>query len=121
MQTKKTAPFDATNNTKQDLHPISSIRRIISKYKDCSCALTSQKQWSICFWLAFFLFLSFGQTKERKELRPISTFKRNSLFSFSLDGKRNKKIKAKPNAPPVLPTRPQEEYINCNYPLLLHW
>jgi len=78
-----------------------------------------QKQRSICFWLPFSLFLSFGQTKERKELRVISTFKRNSFFSFSLDGKRNKKIKAKPNAPPVLPARPHEEYINCNFPLLL--
>ena len=33
-----------------------------------------------------------------------------SCFSFSLDGKRNKKIKAKPNAPPVLPAHAHEEY-----------
>jgi hypothetical protein len=32
-----------------------------------------------------------------------------SCFSFSLDGKRNKKIKAKPNAPPVLPANAHEE------------
>ena len=33
-----------------------------------------------------------------------------SCFSFSLDGKRNKKIKAKPNAPPVSPGQRTEEY-----------
>ena len=72
------------------------------------------------FGLNFLLLLFFvsRQRKVRKEL--IATiqakfyvlyfaFEKNiskiffSCFSFSLDGKRNKKIKAKPNAPPVSP------------------
>jgi|GEM_PF-2451776 len=38
MQTKKTAPLDVSDNTKQNIHPTSSISDVISNYKDYSCA-----------------------------------------------------------------------------------
>jgi hypothetical protein len=40
---------------------------VFTIFNDSSCALARQKQRSICFWLPFSLFLSFGQAKERKE------------------------------------------------------
>jgi hypothetical protein len=66
MQTKKTAPFGIPNNTQHKLRPITSVTKVIYKMPESSCALACQKQRSICFWLPFSLFLSFGQAKERK-------------------------------------------------------
>ena len=43
------------------------IQDVFANFDDCSCALARQKQRSICFWLPFSLFLSFGQAKERKK------------------------------------------------------
>ena len=68
MQTKKTAPFGIPNYTEQELLPITSLTKSNYKLSECSCALACQKQRSICFWLPFSLFLSFGQAKERNAI-----------------------------------------------------
>jgi hypothetical protein len=60
------------------------------------------------FRLPFSLLLSFEQAKERREMyHTITVLKNNNiigtLFTFFLDKKSNKKVKAKANAPLLLP------------------
>jgi len=66
LQAIRTAPFGIPKNMQQKLRPIISLTKSNYKLSECSCALACQKQRSICFWLPFSLFLSFGQAKERK-------------------------------------------------------
>jgi len=57
-----------SNSKTQTFQAISSKNSMIKNYINSCCALARPNQRSIWFGLPFSLFLSFGQTKERKML-----------------------------------------------------
>jgi hypothetical protein len=65
MQTKKAAPFGITNNTQEELQPITSITKDIYKMPESSCALARQNQRSIWFCLDFLLLLFFVSRQKK--------------------------------------------------------
>ena len=64
MQTKKTAPFGISHNTKQPFHLINSVSKTNYKTSYSTCALARQNRRSILFCLD--LFVSFSIKGKRK-------------------------------------------------------
>ena len=102
LQAIGTAPLEFTNNTQQELRPITSLTKSNYKLSECSCALARQKQRSICFCLdlfgsfcikakrtenqkadLFIFFLLLVQKKERKKSTPATIYSRCRTPWFS--------------------------------------
>jgi hypothetical protein len=59
-------PFGITNNTQQELRPITSLTKSNYKLSECLCALARQNQRSNWFLAALFFVSFFWASKEKK-------------------------------------------------------
>jgi len=84
MQTKKTAPFDVSNSTKQTDSNYQFNQECNYNLFECSCALARPNQQSIWFGLDFSLLLSLFQDKESNENCYIKAILPNQGFMFFL-------------------------------------